>query len=181
MPTATAEDPSRSERCLKTRLTRDLSGAALRFDPAPRRSPSACPENLLKIGAEPDARPPGSSVRRRHAPRKRRRARALQPSNSSLHLLLPGRLPQGRHDLLYRAITIEGHNYIGRLPHGRHDLLACLGVADDTWPCVSPPLRFRFYTLEAETIWAERPYFFLPFFYHTKPAFDPLRDMVKKS
>ena len=46
-------------RYLKTRLARALSDAALRTDLARRRSPSACPEKLLKIDPQYWAPPPG--------------------------------------------------------------------------------------------------------------------------
>ena len=50
MPTANAEDPCQSRRCLKTRLTKTLPTATPSTPiPAPRRSPSECAEKLLKI------------------------------------------------------------------------------------------------------------------------------------
>ena len=49
MPTENAEALCRSGGNLKTASHRDLPVAALPFDPAPRRSPSACAEKLSKI------------------------------------------------------------------------------------------------------------------------------------
>ena len=49
MPTENAEDPCRSEGCLKTHLTETFPTPTLRSELAPRGSPSACAEKLLKI------------------------------------------------------------------------------------------------------------------------------------
>ena len=75
MPTANAQDPCRSGRKVpkKTRLFRDLSRVALRFDLAPRRSPSARPENraINRFGARDDR----AGRLRRLSPRRHRPVR----------------------------------------------------------------------------------------------------------